>query len=114
MDEADAREIVREKARELRRLPYAKLRERLPKTKVRLLGGLITVDGGGCPTRHEYFERGGATYELETQVDWDDDEGGDIRVSLAVWSVGGEWRLIGGPIASDGFIVAPDGSLVDE
>lgn len=105
----EAREVVAQATRDLRRLSYEELCERLPKTVARLVGGLITVDRGGHPTSHKYFERPDATYELETQIDWDEDEGGDVRVAVRLWRIG-NWR----PIAGDEFVVAPDGSYIDE
>ncbi len=107
MDRLEARGVVDRKVRQLRQLGYGELRRHVAEPTRRLLGGLIEVRDDS--REQEYFARSGERYELETEVDWDDDEGGDLRVSVALWQLGR-----GRPIAQDNFIVAPDGSFVGE
>jgi hypothetical protein len=52
----------------------------------------------------------GLAYQIEIQVFWDDKPNGDIRVAGAIDDFG--WRVYV-PL-TDSFIVAPDGTFVDE
>jgi hypothetical protein len=52
----------------------------------------------------------GVTYQVQVQVVWDGRKGGDLRVLGAVDD--GGWRAFH-PLCSD-FIMAPDGSFIDE
>ncbi len=52
----------------------------------------------------------GSWYQIEIQVFWDDKPEGDIRVIGAIDD--GGWRAFA-PLGDD-FIMAPDGSFVDE
>ena len=58
----------------------------------------------------EVTAESGTTYQLQSQVLWEGKAGGDIRVLVAV-GAGGVSALK--PLTDD-FILAPDGSFVDE
>ena len=94
MDKAEAQRIARDRLGELRKLSYEELRKRF-------LDQPDTIEVRGSS---------GTTYQVETEALWDADEGGDLRVSVAVDD--GGWRAFV-PLTDD-FIVSPDGSFVDE
>jgi hypothetical protein len=94
MDKAEARAVAVARARELRQLSWAELRDRY-------LDDPETVDVVGST---------GATYQVQTLAVWDGAEGGDLRVFVAVDD--GGWRAFA-PLSED-FIIGPDGSFVGE
>jgi hypothetical protein len=62
------------------------------------------------PSAFEVEGASGAKYQVEIEVFWDDKPGGNIRVICSIDD--GGWRAFS-PL-SDDFIMAPDGSFVDE
>jgi len=76
---------------------------RLEKMSYADLAGLI----GKVETKEAVGE-GGKRYQLEIQVFWDGEKGGDLRVIVAADD--GGWRAFK-PLA-DSFIMRPDNSLV--
>jgi hypothetical protein len=90
----EALEIARVRARELRKLPWAELRDRY-------------LDR---PEHAEVVGATGAAYQVEIFAVWDHAKGGDLRLFVAVDDYG--WRAFS-PL-SECFIVAPDGSFVGE
>jgi hypothetical protein len=94
VDKKEARQILSEEIAKLRKLSYGELRESLLRES-------------------ETFEVVGASgtrYQVETEAFWDSGAEGPLRV-LALIDDGG-WRSFA-PM-SESFIVAPDGSFVDE
>jgi hypothetical protein len=67
------------------------------------------INGGGADTE-DRIGPSGTTYQIEVEAFWDDEEGGNLRVCVAI--DGGEVSAYR-PISSD-FIIAPDGSFVGE
>ena len=95
MNKREARAVAEEYAAGLRTRSYAELvATLLDRQEVRE----VTVPSG-------------VTYQLEAQAFWDGRKGGDLRVTVAVDD--GGWRAVA-PLSEGGFIVAPDGSFVDE
>ena len=90
----EAREIAVAKSHELRKLPWAELRDRF-------------LDE---PEHAEVAGATGTKYQVETFAVWDGAKGGDLRVFVAVDD--GGWRAFS-PL-HECFIVAPDGSFVGE
>jgi hypothetical protein len=94
VDTAEARAIARARARELRKLPWAELRDRYLDSE----------------EHAEVVGATGATYQVETFAVWDGAKEGDLRVFVAVDD--GGWRAFS-PL-NECFIIAPDGSFVGE
>jgi hypothetical protein len=92
MDKAEARQILRE-LRGFRSRSFPEL--------VKLLDQEVT---------NEVRAESGVTYQLEIQVFWDDQPGGNLRVPGSIDD--GGWRAFI-PL-TESFILAPDGSFVDE
>jgi hypothetical protein len=95
MDKAEARKLMSDKLAELRNMRYEELHAWAESRRV----GVEDVVG-----------RSGRKYHLEIQSMWDGRKGEDVRVIVAVDD--GGWRSFM-PL-SDDFIMAPDGSFVDE
>ncbi len=93
MNRDEALAILERELERYRRLPYAEL--------------LALTDEG---LYHEVAGASGVTYRVSIEAFWDDEPGGDLRVSGAVDD--GGWRAFA-PLVSD-FIVSPDGSFVGE
>jgi hypothetical protein len=77
--------------------------------KRRLLGGFLTTYESSIEDLAEVAGPSGAVYNLLTEVFWDGDEGGDIRVMVELQ----EDAPPHGELMDD-FIIAPDGTFVDE
>jgi hypothetical protein len=95
VDEAEARGVALARVRELRELSWAELRDRY-------LDRDETVDVTG-PS--------GMSYQVETQVLWDDAPERNLRVFVSV-DDGSFWRAVNPLLES--FIMAPDGRFVGE
>lgn len=93
MDRDEARAILEDVVSELRARSYDELR------------GLI-----GDPRTQELAGPGGATYQVEVQVFWDDKAERDLRVLGSIDDGG----LSAFKPLTDDFIIAPDGSFVGE
>lgn len=92
-NKAKSQGLVAERIDHLRSLSHAELTEMLDENvhdDVELVSGLPAI--------------------LETQVFWDSEPHGDVRVAVDVWSPDAP----NPPWASDGFIRSPDGSVVGE
>jgi hypothetical protein len=59
----------------------------------------------------EIVAASGVTYQLEAQSAWADRKRGHLHVMVAVDD--GGWRAMA-PLSGPGFIIAPDGSFVEE
>ncbi|HEV8688534.1 MAG TPA: hypothetical protein VGQ84_14725 [Gaiellaceae bacterium] len=94
VNKAEAREVARTKATELRELGWSQLRERY-------------LDR---PETIEVVGDSGTTYQVQTLAVWDGGDEGNLRVFVAVDD--GGWRAFV-PLSED-FIVAPDDSFVGE
>jgi hypothetical protein len=53
----------------------------------------------------------GVEYQIEVEVQWDDQPGGNIRVLAAIDD--GSFRAAFSPVC-DGFVLAPDGAFTGE
>jgi hypothetical protein len=107
MDKAEARRVLGDEVRRLRALSYGELSARIasrPRPH-----GVRFADAPEVETR-EVAAESGTTYQLENQVVWDDQAGGDVRVLVAVDDGG----LSAFKPLTDDFILAPDGSFVGE
>lgn len=94
MDKVEARAVLGDEVEKLRACPYSDLVERL-------------LD------KQETFEvtgSSGTRYQVELQAFWDDEPAANLRVIGAIDD--GGWHAFA-PL-SDDFILAPDGSFVDE
>jgi len=109
MDKAEARRALADEVGRLRGLSYAELSGRIPAHPRRVLGIIPVLEEPQVETR-EVTAESGTTYQLESQVLWDGKAGGDIRVLVAADDGGASARK---PVTAD-FILAPDGSFVDE
>jgi len=101
--------VLADEAGRLRGLSYAELSGRIPANPRRVLGIVRVVEEPEVETC-EVTAESGTTYQLESQVLWDGKAGSDIRVLVAVDD--GGWSAYK-PLTDD-FILAPDGSFVDE
>jgi len=93
VDKAEANALIREKLATLRNQTRAELERRV-----------------GEPEHAEVVAPSGVAYQVETQAMWDDREGENLRVMVSVDD--GGWRSFA-PLSGD-FIVARDGSFIDE
>lgn len=91
VDQVEARRLARQRVDELRRLSYAELRDLFL----------------GRPECREITGESGTVYQSETEAFWDDRQAGDLLVVVSVDD--GGWRVFC-PL-TEGFIIAPDGSL---
>jgi hypothetical protein len=89
----EAREIVDREVRRLRSLTYDQLTRYLK------------------PAAFEVQAPSGRTFQVEIYAHWDDKEGGDLRVLVAVDDSFGSSIF---DYKRDGFIIAPDGSFIGE
>jgi hypothetical protein len=94
VDKGEARGIALAQIDDLRRMAWGELRDRYLKSPES-----IEVRGGS-----------GIVYQVQTQAFWDSQQDGDLRIIVAVDD--GSWRAFL-PLSED-FIIAPDGSFVDE
>jgi hypothetical protein len=94
MDKAEAREMALAKIRDLREMTWQELRERYLRSS----------------ETEEVEAPSGTTYQRETSAVWDGEKEGNLRLFVAVDD--GGWRAFA-PL-SESFIIAPDGSFVDE
>jgi hypothetical protein len=94
VDKVEARQIASETLKALRRLTPQELERRY-------------LDNPGT---EQSTASSGATYQVETQVFWEDQEHQNLRVMVSVDDRG--WRSFV-PL-SDSFIVAPDGTFIGE
>jgi hypothetical protein len=93
MNKIEARELLQSKVTRLRALRYSDLLALLESPQVEQIVG---------PS--------GAVYQLEIEAVWDRSPGDNLRVLASIDDEG--WRAWS-PLA-EGFILAPDGSFVDE
>jgi hypothetical protein len=94
MNKAEARAVALERIRELRAMTWDEIRARYLKS----------------PKTIEVSGPSGATYQVETEAFWDGAKEADLRVIVKVDD--GGWRAFI-PLSED-FILARDGSFVDE
>jgi hypothetical protein len=94
VDKEEARGIALAQVSDLRRMGWEQLRDCYLKS----------------PETIEVSGESGAVYQVQTQAVWDSGADGDLRVMVAVDD--GGWRAFL-PLSED-FIIAPDGSFVDE
>lgn len=94
MDKAEAKGILAAEIEKLRANSYSELVERLLDSQDTL----------------EVTAASGTWYQIELQAFWDDKPGGNLRVTGSIDD--GGWRAYV-PLTDD-FILAPDGSFVDE
>lgn len=85
------------------------LRDHLRGYRARTYAELVTLIGDADAT--ELAGKSGATYQIEVEVFWDAERGGDVRV-LGSIDDGSFWRAFK-PLCAD-FLVAPDGRFVGE
>jgi hypothetical protein len=95
MDKTEARELQADKIAVLRQMPYLELHAWAESGKVET----ESVRGSS-----------GREYQLEIEAFWDGPRGGHVRVMVNIDD--GGWRAFM-PLTDD-FIMAPDGSYVDE
>jgi hypothetical protein len=108
MDRREARRVLSQEIEALRRLSYEELRSRIPPIRRRILFVEI-VDEPQVET-HEVTGESGTVYQVETQVFWDGRPESDIRILCSI-DDGGLAAFL--PMTDD-FILAPDGTFVDE
>lgn len=84
------------------------LAEELEKWRSRSYADLVTTIGEQAIKEVE--GKSGVKYQIEIEVVWDDRHNGNLRVLGAIDD--GGWRAFS-PVTDD-FILAPDGSFVDE
>jgi hypothetical protein len=94
VDKQEARQILDEEVRKLRRRSYADLRDSLL----------------SAPNTFEVKGASGTLYQVETQAHWDRGKDGPLRLFVSVDD--GGWRAV--VPMSQSFILAPEGSFVDE
>lgn len=93
MSKEVARSVLQRQLEELRRFPYASLARMVGRSETKVLDG-----------------SDGTRYQVEIEAHWDDAEGGDVRVIVAVDD--GGWRAYA-PL-NDSFIMSPAGRFVGE
>jgi len=94
VDKVEARSVALAKVTELRQMTWDELRSRYLKQ----------------PETVEVTAASGAVYQVESYALWDGAKERDLRVIVAVDD--GGWRAFA-PLSEE-FIIAPDGSYVDE
>jgi hypothetical protein len=111
MDRAEARKLLDQEMATLRELGYEGLRARVPlivrRSTRRFLWWRYEAQTLASPPFevHDVTADSGTVYQVETDVNWDEDVDGSIRV-LATIDDGGDSSM------TDGFVMAPDGRLV--
>jgi hypothetical protein len=95
MNKTEAKKILSKQINEFRKLSYRELSKFVDKDHMKIL---------------EIIGESGTRYQLEATVFWDDKVGGNLRVIVSIDD--GGWRAFV-PISED-FIIAPDGSFIDE
>jgi hypothetical protein len=98
-DEPEARAVLDAKISELRARGYEHLRS------VSKRGFVVSGPSELVEVRGE----SGALYQLETDVFWDDKTAGDLRVMVALFE-----DCLASRTMSDDFIIAADGSSIEE
>ena len=93
MNEVEALRLLQGQLRQWRKRSWAQLREEVSQSH-----------------RFEVTGESGTWYQIEVQVFWDDKPNGAIRVMASIDN--GGWRALV-PL-NDDFILAPDGTFVDE
>jgi hypothetical protein len=93
MNDNEAKEILNQHLARYRGRTYAELRNLIDESE--------TI---------ECSSPSGVTYQIQTQVFWDDEAEGSLRVMGAIDDVG---RRALSPLCDD-FIMTPNGSLIDE
>ena len=93
MNNDEAKEILKQHLARYRERTYAKLRNLIDESE--------TI---------ECSSPSGVTYQIQTQVFWDSEPEGNLRVAGAIDD--GGWRALA-PLCDD-FIMAPDGSFIGE
>ena len=93
MNEDVAYLLIDAELRRLLELPYSEL-----------------IKGVGTPETKQVVGEDGNSYQLEIETFWDKAKGEDVRVIVSVDD--GGWRALV-PL-SQGFVMRPDGSYVDE
>jgi hypothetical protein len=94
-DEREARRVLGAKVEQLRSLAYDELRRLKDSDNWRVAED---IDGPS-----------GRSYQLETEVSWDDEAQRHLRVHVTLYEEGFASRRL-----TDDFIMAPDGTFVDE
>jgi hypothetical protein len=94
MDKTEAQQVLDEELSVYRRCAYDDL--------TRLVGQKVHKDR---------ISDGGATYQMDVEIFWDDKRKGTIRVLGAIDDASLRYAIF--PLSQD-FIMAPDGSLVGE
>ena len=95
MDKAEAKKILSEQIKKLRRRTYSEL--------------CSYVDSKNIETP-ELLGESGTKYQLEIQAVWDDKPNENLRILVSIDD--GGWRAFS-PMTED-FIISPDGSFVGE
>ena len=108
MDKTEARQILAGEVARLRALSYSGLSSRIPRRRRRLL--FLEVVGDDEAITREVVGDSGVVYQVESQVLWEDKPQEDIRVVVSI-DDGGVSAFM--PMTDD-FILAPDGTFVDE
>jgi len=104
VNQEEAKAILSEKLSSLRELSYEDLRDRY-------------LEEAGFLRQAQKAENlevqgpSGTRYQVETQVFWDGQRGDSLRVIVSV-DDGSRWRRIL-PL-TEGYIIAPDGTFIDE
>lgn len=111
MVESEAKGLLASEIAALRALSYEQLRGRIPRTqKVFWFVERAVADSPPDQMTRRVRGTSGTVYEVVTEVFWDHARGEDIRVVACI---------DGGDIAAEtpiceSYVVAPDGSFVDE
>jgi hypothetical protein len=105
-NEVEGRGVLAQKVAELRGLGYEGLRARMSPGRS-LFGGRVEF-GGGATGFDEVQGPSGALYQLEHIIAWDGRTRGDIRVIVYLFEDSATRTL------SEDFIIASDGSFIDE
>ncbi len=108
MDKQEARRLLARELTDLRALSYEELCSRIPTKRRRVL--FVEVVGEDEVATREVVGPSGVIYQLQTEVFWDGKAGEDLRVAVSIDD--GRWSAFR-PM-SDSFIMAADGSFVDE
>jgi hypothetical protein len=112
MDREEARGLLDGEIAALRELAYEGLRARVPRIvrrRRRFLWWPFDYRVLGSPPFevHDVTGGSGELYQVETNVDWDEEPGGSIRVTAMI-DQGGDASM------QDGFVIAPDGAITAE
>jgi hypothetical protein len=109
MDREEARGLLDGEIAALRELAYEGLRARVPRIvrrRRRFLWWPFDYRVLASPPSevHDVTDASGELYQVETNVDWDEEPGGSIRVMATIAQ---DWDAT----MTDGFVIAPDGAI---